>query len=344
MSFSLYQSPSDPINTPDIALCTADDIFLVNSVPAVGSGEWTQESGALANIVSPGSATTQVIVPAAGAYGFRWTVTNGVCPPKFDDVQVNIFNNASQAIAGPDQILTDATSTIISGNSPTSPATGQWTQISGPSVISFLDDTDPTTVAFNLIAGSPSIYALEWRHVTGLPACELPDTMLIIIWQAPPPPDAGPNQVWCGMGSVLMAGNSPGVGTSEWTLVSGPNTPSILNPSSPSTLISGLVTGVYEFAWTFTNGPVVLSDTVSITIHESPSRSLTSTNVSCFNAGNGSITITATGGTPPYEYSINNGLTYPYSGPSPYTINNLSPGLYQVRVRDANGCQTTYCQ
>jgi hypothetical protein len=62
------------------------------------------------------------------------------------------------------------------------------------------------------------------------------------------------------------------------------------------------------------------------------------------NEGNGSITITASGGTPPYTYSIDNGASYPYSGPSPFTISNLNPGLYQVRVRDANGCETPYCQ
>lgn len=63
------------------------------------------------------------------------------------------------------------------------------------------------------------------------------------------------------------------------------------------------------------------------------------TGTSSTNCANntGSITVTAAGGTPLYEYSINNGVTY-----QPGNIfSNLPSGNYNnIKVRDGNGCIT----
>jgi uncharacterized protein (DUF2141 family) len=56
--------------------------------------------------------------------------------------------------------------------------------------------------------------------------------------------------------------------------------------------------------------------------------------------GGGSITINSTGGTPPYEYSIDGGETYTSSTNNSFTFNNLSPGIYTVSVKDANNCSS----
>jgi large repetitive protein len=60
---------------------------------------------------------------------------------------------------------------------------------------------------------------------------------------------------------------------------------------------------------------------------------LSSTNLTCFNANNGSITVTASGGNPPLSYAVN---SFAYSASN--IISGLAPGSYVVHTKDANGC------
>jgi uncharacterized protein (DUF2141 family) len=58
----------------------------------------------------------------------------------------------------------------------------------------------------------------------------------------------------------------------------------------------------------------------------------------------GKLLLTPTSGTAPYQYSINSGTTY-VSGPDAgYTFENLSPGTYPLRIKDASGCESAIVQ
>ena len=59
-------------------------------------------------------------------------------------------------------------------------------------------------------------------------------------------------------------------------------------------------------------------------------------NETCTNSGNGSITITASGGITPYQYRINNG-TYQSSN----SFSNLSSGVYNIQIKDSLNTTTT---
>ncbi|MCZ2140011.1 MAG: SprB repeat-containing protein, partial [Bacteroidia bacterium] len=63
---------------------------------------------------------------------------------------------------------------------------------------------------------------------------------------------------------------------------------------------------------------------------------ISSTSPSCVPGLDGSITISATGGTPTYSYKING---MPYQGSN--TFNNLNIGSYTITVKDANNCTVT---
>lgn len=83
---------------------------------------------------------------------------------------------------------------------------------------------------------------------------------------------------------------------------------------------------------------VVVSDgsgctaSATTTISEPSAISITVSGVDANSGNNGSATVIATGGTPPYTYNWSN-------GGNTATITGLLPGTYEVNVSDANDCQ-----
>ena len=59
--------------------------------------------------------------------------------------------------------------------------------------------------------------------------------------------------------------------------------------------------------------------------------------VSCFGGSDGSLTISASGAVPNYQFSIDGGVTFQPSG----TFNNLPQGSYTITIKDANNCEVT---
>jgi hypothetical protein len=64
--------------------------------------------------------------------------------------------------------------------------------------------------------------------------------------------------------------------------------------------------------------------------------SSTSTNPTSCAATDGTISATATGGEGPYQYALN---AQPYASTSNFT--GLGAGVYEVKVKDSNGCERT---
>ncbi len=96
--------------------------------------------------------------------------------------------------------------------------------------------------------------------------------------------------------------------------------------------ISGLEAGPYNLVLTDMQNCV--ASYTPLDIITSPPEilvSLAGTNITCFGDNDGSITVTASGGVPPYEYS-RNGIVWQASN----IFNGLSPALYTIYIRDAN--------
>lgn len=79
--------------------------------------------------------------------------------------------------------------------------------------------------------------------------------------------------------------------------------------------------------------PVILTEPV-----DAVDGSTTKTDVACFGESTGSIAVTGTGGTSPYDFSIDGGATYDAVAVSDHTYSNLPANTYNLVVRDANGC------
>ena len=100
---------------------------------------------------------------------------------------------------------------------------------------------------------------------------------------------------------------------------------------------SGLCAGVYTATITDANGCVTHS-TVALTEPSPITPSIVNIiDPSCSNCSDGSLTGSATGGTPPYVYQWNLNGT-PISGGVSQTVTNLPAGNYTLQVGDINGC------
>jgi len=113
----------------------------------------------------------------------------------------------------------------------------------------------------------------------------------------------------------------------SWTNSGGTNVSDIEDPV-------GLPADTYSLAIMDANGCTFnFPDLATIAEPTVLSASLSKTDVSCFGDGNGTITVAATGGTGPYEFS-SDGSSY-QSGSS---FGPLTPGFYTIWTRDANLC------
>ncbi|MEX0986886.1 MAG: gliding motility-associated C-terminal domain-containing protein [Bacteroidales bacterium] len=111
--------------------------------------------------------------------------------------------------------------------------------------------------------------------------------------------------------------------------------PPVLPPQNNETF-SGLPAGDYTVNITDSEGCGPVTSGV-LTITDPPEfvlDSVTTTQITCNGENDGSITIFVAGGTAPYEYSIDNEVTY--TAASLFT--DLGPGAYDVFARDSNSC------
>ena len=100
-----------------------------------------------------------------------------------------------------------------------------------------------------------------------------------------------------------------------------------------STLIDTVIAGEYLYTLVDSNG-CILSDTIIIEEPDSLMIQVSVLNVLCKGDSTGEINLTITGGTIPYEYSIDGGVTFQ----SQNYFGNLIANSYSIIVKDANDC------
>jgi gliding motility-associated-like protein len=103
--------------------------------------------------------------------------------------------------------------------------------------------------------------------------------------------------------------------------------------SGPSA--SGLAAGSYVVTVTDQNGCQDTANVLITTIGGPTINVITQNNVSCNGGNDGSITVNASGGTPPYTYS------WSPTGGNTATASGLTAGNYTVTVTDNTGCIST---
>lgn len=256
---------------PDQEVCTPTSTVNMAANSTVGSavGTWSLVIGG-GTITSPNSPNTSITGLPVGINVFSWTIDNGICGSTSDQVRILVFDAINPvANAGPDQQLcTPNTSTNLQGSALTSPATGQWTLISGTGVIA--DPTDPNSVVTGLSIGEN---VFEWTVDNGpcTNGISSSTVSIFVFDEENPSANAGPDQQLCTPESSAVLSGSPVTfpATGQWSLVQGSGV--IADPNSPLTTINGLVVGETIVRWTVSNGPCAngsTNDDVSLFIFD----------------------------------------------------------------------------
>jgi hypothetical protein len=132
-------------------------------------------------------------------------------------------------------------------------------------------------------------------------------------------------------GNISCNGYSNGALTASASGGQAPYSFAWLPGSGTGSVLSNIPAGVFTVIVTDANSNSV-SATYNLTQPPAVTMNVASTNVSCNGNNNGSATITASGGTSPYNYSW-----FPASGNNSVT-STLAAGNHTAVVTDANGC------
>ena len=261
-----------------------------------------------------------------GGFGatFWWTGPNG-------------YTSTSQSLTN----LTEGTYTVVATNSNgceeeeffTVNSSGAGVEVTGDVIGSICDGDDFVTLDITATGGSPG-YTYSWSDgqtvedisvsvagiytvtVTDVNGCWESLSLLV---------EDGPN---ININSINPTCADSDNGIVQVTGTSGATY--LWSNGSTSSLIQDLAPGTYCVTVTTDEGCVV-EDCVDLIAPPLLQVFPVVTNVTCANGNDGSIEVTVTGGVAPYAYSWNTGNTLP-------SIDNLSPGTYEVTVTDANGC------
>jgi uncharacterized repeat protein (TIGR01451 family) len=74
---------------------------------------------------------------------------------------------------------------------------------------------------------------------------------------------------------------------------------------------------------------------IKVTVNPLPTFTSAATDLTCYGANDGTLTINSATGTAPFTYSKDDGATFQSNGG---VYNNLLPAFYQPAIKDANGC------
>ncbi|MDP4283530.1 MAG: right-handed parallel beta-helix repeat-containing protein [Bacteroidota bacterium] len=344
----------------------------LNSVILSGSGTdtdgtvvsylWTKISGPSSfNIVNPTSPVTDVSNLVKGIYQFELKVTDnsGAIATSMAEVIVNEATNiAPVANVNSDKTITlpvNTTSLAGSGSDVDGTVVSYlWTKISGPSTFNIVNAFSPVTDVSGLVQG---IYQFELK-VTDNAGATGRDTMKITVNAVPnvaPVANAGSDQtITLPTNTASLVGSGTDADGSilsyRWSKTSGPSSGIITNTTSSSTMITGLVQGIYVYQLKVTdNNGATATSSIQITVNSgvniSPvanagqditiSSPVSSVNLVGSGTDNdGSITR--------YEWKQVSGPVGPVisnANLSATAVNNLNGGTYEfeLTVTDNNG-------
>ncbi len=294
-------------------ICEGDDIQLSGTSLNLGATySWTGPNGYASSSQNPtiSSATSS----DAGTYSL--TVTDNGCSND-DDVTVVVNPNPSATASATNTTICEGDDIELTAGG-VSGATYSWTGPNG-----FTSSNQNPTVP-NTSSSDAGTYTLTVTNN----GCSSNDDVTITI-NSPLSFTVDSTDPTCGNsdGDITITA-SGATSTTLYSIDNGAN-------FSTSNTFTGLASGNYQIVVRDDNG-CEATQTVSLSNAGAPTiDNIVATETSC-TSDDGTITITASGGTGTLQYSIDNGTTFQSSG----SFTGLGAGNYDVVVKDNNDCET----
>ncbi|MBK9964142.1 MAG: hypothetical protein IPP07_04275 [Holophagales bacterium] len=202
-----------------------------------------------------------------GPVVLRWTISNATCTASTADVTVTVNPAPTTATVGGSQIICASGTTIgLGGNAPTS-GTGQWSVVSGGTGVFSPNATTPGPTFTHTGGAGPLV--LRWT-ISREPCPASTADVTVTVNPAPTSATTGGPQTVATNGTTTsLGGNTPSVGTGQWSIVSGGTgvfAPNGATPGATFTHTGGA--GPVVLRWTITSAscPASTAD-VLVTIH-----------------------------------------------------------------------------
>jgi gliding motility-associated-like protein len=324
ITITVNQAPSSALAGQDQTVC-ATAATLNGNTPLLGSGVWTVVSGTaiFSNENQPNSSVSGLSV---GQNVLRWSISNGVCTPSFDDVTITVQSAPTASNAGNDQSVC-GNSTQLSANTPVT-GTGTWSVVSGSGT--FVNASNPQTQVTGLGSG---INVFRWTVINGFCQPSI-DEVSIQSFQNPTIAQAGPDVTICNSDQILSA-NTALIGIGTWSVVSG--SANIQSPNNPSTTISGLSLGSVVLNWTISNGTCPpSSDNVVLQVLAAPSSDAGADQSVCITSATLNASAAGFGNTGVWALVSGSGIISNANNPNS-TVSNLGLGANVFKWTVTNG-------
>ncbi|MCB9227922.1 MAG: gliding motility-associated C-terminal domain-containing protein [Chitinophagales bacterium] len=311
------------VDGPNDSVCINGNpgvLTLTGYVGSVTSWQRSINGAAYTNIINTNDTYSPGVLSTVGTYDFRAIVKSGTCSPDTTlPFRIYVIPATTASISGADSVCSGNSVTLTAtASGGTGTYTYQW-QRNGVNVgtNSSTLNTDAALTAGNysytvIVGSGPCAVTSAAHQLTVLPNPQITNV--------------SSTNLTCynvNIGTINITANSDSFSIDSGLTYVGNNSFTGL-PAGTYYVVVKNATGCFKF---FNGNPVIITQPDSITI------SFNIVEPSCATSNNGQITVNAVGGTPGYEYSINGG-----SYQSGNTFNNLSDGIYTIRVRDNNNC------
>lgn len=219
------------------------------------------------------------------------------CETVYDTVVIVVSAQPTTSSAGTMQIVPcNSTSATLAGNLVVH-GKGTWSQISGPSTVTFTDVNSPTTGVSPLVNGA---YMFRWTISGGSGCAVTQSTSEVLVSSVlPTTANAGNDQAVCFGSTVQLQGNA--IQNSEngtWTV--SPSAGVVFSdPGNPTSTVTGLAANTtYTFTWTIANGCGTSADTVDVVTNNTQGADAEAGVDQCQPTGTNTITLDGNDPTP----------------------------------------------